>query len=260
MYWKMTVNLNSEDKTWITHLNGFLAILRTHNSVSNNACFSSLKSALRIVCQGHDAQEDFAGGDKARETKSILVPMDVAKLRLRQLIVDLNRITQFGASFRAIDIRKVRVDVKAVYKDALLMTSTTVVGRRSVTIADQNSCRAVVVIAANLLIQTGTSLERNQPFQATKAYAKLQQSIQEATDAIYASTVCLFPGENDIMNGSNVNPHLSPAIIDGLVTIWPLHAAAVACGIREDRRRQIRALLWRIGELTKVPKALSLVR
>jgi hypothetical protein len=79
----MTVDLESDDKTWIVLLNGFVTILRTHNSASNNVYFSSLKSALRVVYQGHDAQTHFVGDDKARETKSILVPMDIAKLLLK---------------------------------------------------------------------------------------------------------------------------------------------------------------------------------
>jgi hypothetical protein len=260
IYSKMTVGLEPDDKTWIVHLNGFLTILRTHYSTSNHACFSSLKNALHIVCQGHEAQTNFAGDGRPRETKSIFVPMDIAKLRLRQLIIDLSRMMQSNASIRTIEVQKVRVDLKAVYRDALLMTSTTVFGRRSIDIADQNSCRAVVVIAANLLIQIGIYLERKEPFQTTKVYTKLQQSIEEATGTIYTSTVHLFPGEDDIANRCNATPRLSPTVIDGILTMWPLYAATVAFGIGEDRRRQTLALLWRIGELAKIPKALSLVR
>lgn len=252
----MTVNLNRDDKTWITHLDGFLAILRTQGP-SNNTTFSSLIHASQLVCQGHDAQ--MTPADDRATTRSIMLLMDVAKLRLRQLIIDLNRMTQSKISGRHIDKQRVLVGLKSVQRDALLITSTSVIDRMSVRITDQNTFRAIVIITADLIIQIGTHLETKRPFQSTRAYTKQRRSISEAVDAICDSSVRMFPDENENTNTFSAISRFGPAVINGVFAVWPLHAAAVAYGINEDTRRRIRAMLWRVGTLVKIPIAMSLV-
>ena len=110
--------------------------------------------------------------DRASTTRSIMLLMDVAKLRLRQLIIDLNRMTQSKISSRHTDKQRVLVGLKFMQRDVLLMTSTSVIGRMSVRITDQNTFRAIVVITANLIIQIETHLKTKRPFQSTRAYTK----------------------------------------------------------------------------------------
>lgn len=73
--------------------------------------------------------------------------------------------THSKVSVRNIDLEKLRINLKIVYKDALLLTSTTVLETVPVSKADQSACRAVVVIPASLFISISTRLDQKQSFQ-----------------------------------------------------------------------------------------------
>jgi hypothetical protein len=250
----MAVDLDTHDKTWILHLDGFLAILRLQNRTHNY--FTILKQALRITDGGEDT---LASEEGVHSINRILLHLEVTKLRLRQLVAEHDRMAQSKTVMRNIDLEKVRLGLKVVYKDALLLTSTTVLEAASVSIADQNACRAVVVIAASHLISIGTPLETKQLFQTTLACSKLQKTTHEAIDAIYTSTKCLFPDVANVAEVRSSTPQLPSTTVSAIFAIWPLYAASIGCGVGSDRLGHIRDLLWRIGGLTRIPKAMSLV-
>jgi len=248
--------MDTHDKTWILHLDGFLAILGMQARAQNDTVFPILKHALRIT----DGDKDIPASEKvAHSVDIILLHMEVIKLRLRQLVAEHDRMTHSEGSIRNINFEKLRIGLKAVYKDALLLTSTMVLEETSVSVVDTNACRAVVVIPASHSIRIGTRLDRKQSFRTTLAHSKLQRSIHEAMDAIYASTNSLFPNEVTVAEVHSSTRRLQSTTFSAIFAMWPLYAARLACDVGLDQHGHIRDLLWRIGERVRIPKAMSLV-
>lgn len=200
----VAVSVDNHDKTWANHLDGFLAILRVQAQTENNSLFPTMQQALSITDGGRSTP---ASDQVVDSFNQITMQMGVTKLRLRQLVAEHDTIAQSWSEMGNIDLEKLRIGPKALYRDALLLTSSTVLGATSTNITDQNACRAVVVITASLLIRISFRLETKQPFQPTIAHSNLQKAIHEAVDAtIYASTDRLFPDEANVMDVSCSNP------------------------------------------------------
>ena len=77
---KMDANVDTHDKTWVLHLDSFLAILRMQAQTHDNTVFTTMKKSLRITDSGK------AISAFEEEIYSVDTPplhMEVTKLRLR---------------------------------------------------------------------------------------------------------------------------------------------------------------------------------
>jgi hypothetical protein len=162
--------------------------------------------------------------------------------------------TSTGVAPRKLNIHKIRVALKTVYKDIYLIPSRRRTCISLIDIAEQNESWTLVIVTASLLIHSGAYHQAKCDYRDTKDCAKLVKALQEAIDGICASVSPLFT-ENT--TGSARSSTITTT--DALLTIWPLAAASVAYGITDIQRRHIQAIPWRIGEMARIPKALSLV-
>lgn len=216
----MTVNLDVRDRTWITHTEGFLAILR-QQSPSTHASFASLACALSIVNERDE--------DGHRNVPSIEVQKNIAILRLRSLASRAPLLLSPAAMKpRQLEVLKLRRDVKKIHVDVCLMQPDLVV-------------HTLAILTASLLIDIDMYLKST--FDTTNQYGKLSKFIRNAVEEIQAEAVVLLD-------------RASLSTIDAIRLSGPLYAAMTAT---PDRKSSFRAILWRIGEVGKVPSAFRLV-
>jgi hypothetical protein len=248
----MIVNLDPNDKTWLAHLDGFLAILRQWQPGSSEAPIFTLIHALRILERGHNAHASAASLVKDDVEKASLL-MDIAKLRLRQLASEMGDLVGTTKRPRKLDMQKLRVSLKQVYGNMLLIPS--LLSSCASDSAKQNEYNTILIVAASLLMDSGEFLQSTKSYSGTREYIKLSRVIQEAVNGICASVLQLLSDNVRSTNGLDKIVSFSIA----LLAIWPLYGAFAARGISTTQRRWIQAALWRIGEEARIPKALSLV-
>lgn len=255
----MTVNLDANDKTWVVHLDGLLAILRRQQLRGSEAWISTLIHALQILKRGDDAYVSLSSiATDTHETTSLLT--DIAKLRLRQLAIDMRKLVGGSERPRKIDMQKLRISLKQVYGDILLIPSHFCGYASDTARALQNEHRTMLIVAANLLIESGEFLQSTKSYRATREYSKLSRSIEEAANGICASFEHLFSALADGRFGlEQVTSSRATLTVDALFAMWPLFGASVARGISTAQRQWTHAALWRIGKAARIPKALSLV-
>jgi hypothetical protein len=248
----MIVNLDSDDKTWLVHLDGFLAILRQWQPGSSEAPIFTLIHALRILERGHNAYASAATLVTDDLEKAFLL-MDIAKLQLRQLASEMGDLVANTRWPRKLDMQKLRVSLKQVYGNMLLIPS--LLGSCASDSAKQNEYNTILIVAVSLLIDSGGFLQSTQSYSVTREYIKLSRVIQEAVNGICASVSQLLP--DNVRSTNDLDQDISRSI--ALLAIWPLYGAFAGHGVSTTQRRWIQAALWRIGEEARIPKALSLV-
>jgi hypothetical protein len=236
----MSVSLSSTDRTWHAHLDGFLALLRhkPQPQSQQSSMFSHIITALQFV----DSPSPVAISAEQLVTISLL--------RLRSLVRELRALN--SGRPRQLDLLKHRVQLKKVYNDLQLLSSSSSVEKEG---SGDMTCKALIITTGKILVRLGQILHPSswsQAFETTRGYAKLTRAINDAGEDIYMVTRKWCKSDRD--TGSSGM---------GMVKmIWPLYAAYLATiGIQEQNgsRSEIQALLTRIGEETRMPVALGLV-
>lgn len=255
----MTVNLDPDDRTWTVHLDGFLAILCQQQVECSEAWISTLIHASQILKRGDGIHASLAGR-AMDDLRTAFLLMDITKLRLRQLTSEMRKLLGGLERPRKLDVQKLRVSLKQVHGDILLIPSKLRLFSSDSASALQNEYRTIVIVAASLMIDSGIFIQSNESYNATREYAKLSRSIKEAVDGICASFAHLLSDKAESTASiMEVTKSSGALTIDALLAMWPLFSASVARGISTTQRWRIRAALWRIGETARIPKAMSLV-
>lgn len=218
--------------------------------------FSITKQALRTADGSNDTPASKAEARSGDDT--ILLHMEVTKLRLRQLVAEQERLTRSEISTWR-NFESVGNLCAEMLRYCLPLRFLKRHQSISWTMPPAGHCRAVVVMAAGLLISIGTRLNTKQSSQATLAHKKLQKSIHAAVDSIYASTKSLFPEEVNVVEVYSSTLRLRDTAVSAIFAMWPLYAATITCYVGSDRHGHIGDLLWRIGKVAKLPKAKILV-
>lgn len=122
-----------------------------------------------------------------------------------------------------------------------------------------NEYRTLLIISANLLWQTGERLHSSN-FEETAECTKLRSETLEAVEGIYSSAVASSSTNiAKLMSTSRRTGVRSIEMSHMISVIWPLYCASRARGVRETQRERLRNMLRQVGEVAKVPIALSLV-
>lgn len=120
--------------------------------------------------------------------------------------------------------------------------------------------KALLIISASLLWQTGERIHSSKALEKTTEYRKLRFAMQEAVESISSSAAALV---QDKIGKPVSMPHdiavRSTNFSQVLVTIWPLYCACCARGVALIQRDRLRNMLRQIGEMANMPIALSLV-
>lgn len=110
----MIVNVSPNDNTWQMHLIGLLAVLRQVDGCEAQP--SSLLKAVHLLDSGEHIGEYLPTITMADIEKAGLV-LDIAKLKLREQILEMNKLSQTVSGLRQIDLAKLRSSVKHVYRN-----------------------------------------------------------------------------------------------------------------------------------------------
>jgi hypothetical protein len=226
----MSVCIDPLDRTWLHHVDGFLALLRHQQ----HSMFSHLTTALHSL----DAPYQTATSPAQLLTISLL--------RLRSEVSDLSR----SDKHRQLDLLKHRVALKKIYADIHVLA-----GLDGSEIMHDLLQKSLVVVVAKALMRTGSlvhSRSSGQVFEETMGYTKLARAVYDAQEGIYRIAAQQF--------GDGVVPEDSG--IAAVKMMWPLYAAYIGTiGVagQERRRDEIQHVLAKIGEGARMPVASGLV-
>ncbi|KAF2736015.1 hypothetical protein EJ04DRAFT_562785 [Polyplosphaeria fusca] len=251
--YEMLVNLDSEDRTWQIHLDGFLTLLRQRPSSCGTGQVAILMEAL-TRSDNSDTTEITLSNNLQDDLDKASLIIDIAKLRLKAVAHNLHHLVTATPYPRKLDIQKTRVSLKRVQRDISTVPSLLLATLRPDSIALQNEYRTIVVVLAYLLLQCGAKLQPTSSYEETREFQNLARVAREAVDGICASVACAlaYPRERAFQRFDFRD------CFTALSMIWPLTAALKGTGIDGERQEWIRGALWRIGEEGCVPKALSL--
>lgn len=262
----MTVNTDPSDKTWLTHLDGFLAILQQQQP-SSDSPFMDLQRALHIVEHSTTTNVEYSlTSSTTEDAPSAPILLNISTLHLRRLATTLQTLPRNTKSPRKLDLQKIQTELKRIYKDLGCIPTLFNAATSTMQWLHYHTIR---LIAASLLLDTAVLLYTKRTCPASKEHGKLTQTIAEAGAAVYSTALGMFPPD-DNYNGNYIDskddndttspPHAADSLTwKALSLTFPLTAALIAHGSAETQKQRVREVLWCVGQRAKVPKAMSLV-
>ena len=245
----MIVNLDPEDRTWLVHYDGLLASMR----------------------QTLDAQSDLHEGALSRtSTLHTLQGQDQAitlsqslKLCLRRLVCEFEVLCSTQDAPRKLDIQKIQAGLRQVRRDMPLLANILCSSNQNLSssMSIQLDMWAMNFILANLLMDCGARLHGDEQYSVSREFGNLSDSAKESVEGIRVS---LAP-RLEAMCAEETAPVQSTDARLGIPTnalemLWPLAVVSTARVAEETTQRWSRGVLWRIGEVARIPKAFHLVR
>lgn len=256
------VNSSPTENAWRIHLNGLLALMNhydrtgafSHSAVSSHLLTGSNSSTF---CRDRSSETQ-SGMENPRRL------FDQLQLRLYRLAPQLDSTFGNSANPRKLDVQKIRVEVKKIYNDCLLVRQ--VLPREMfsnpdiLTMRIVNTLNMILILSGTFLFECGAYLAPEIISTASKECQRLSKSIRDAVNSIYASVSHWFHYDTaDQRPFSAVIGH-SIRTLDTLFVMWPLYVASKAHLITPTQRTRIRNILHHVGEAGHVPKAVALVR
>ncbi|KAJ4356524.1 uncharacterized protein N0V89_004558 [Didymosphaeria variabile] len=236
--YEMTVNIDQSDRTWLTHLEGFFALLQEpHNDAFKHLMFYK---ALQYLTKSNDHNKDGRESDII-ETERTPFTIDLSKLRLRTYVFEMEELLHSAEHPRQIDIQRIRGNVKRVYRDLAVVSAHAEAGN------------------AKVLLQIDQLLNPNGVARPTRHSNKLPHEALMAAESIYRSTMTLLPNTEAPSVPLSMSLDTGGFGLSQLITvIWPLYCASTAPGMTTFRREEMRQTLRHIGVVARIPKAMAL--
>lgn len=260
---KMIVNLDDDDRTWITHVDGMLAILKQDNAQSSHEQLGILAQALRLFstdetvdCSGVPFQ--YSSSDNGK-----ILAAEATKLKFRGLALELEMLFYSGVSPRKLDIEKLSVELQRIRRDLqtiLAVSGSTHQPTVRVPLARARlDCWSLQILMADLLTACDTRLHGQKYQIRMDDRRNLLVQADQAAECIRRQTLpCLGASFLDgcksqalANNGVTVNE-------DMLAVLWPFAIVSGSRVLNESRREWAREALWQVGRETQIPKALCL--
>ena len=257
---QMAINSEKVFYSWQMHLRGLLALLACPSS-----CTSSVDDTLsRNFSEEIDPDSRSNGASFARSVCSLL-------MRLYRLAPELDSIFSETHQPRKLDVRKLQVAIKAIYKDSLIALQSykirTAAFDSVLACSIINSLRAILILTSKFLLRSGEYLhtaKNNDTWEGSRGFELLNNTIDNAvseiantaTQALGADIASYPPAQP--LDVRPFNPS-SLKTITGLLHIWPLYAAMTAPGVTNQQVLHFRQILLTIGEVGYLPKATALV-
>jgi hypothetical protein len=114
----MTVGVDQSDQTWLTHVNGLLALLqKPHNDDLRSLL---LYEAIQRLAHPAGLNGDEQDNDLTDTERTFLI-LEISKLRLKTHITDMEGLLISSDHPRQLDLQKIRGSVTRVYKDLALI-------------------------------------------------------------------------------------------------------------------------------------------
>lgn len=126
----MIVNTSLTDTTWQTHLNGMLALTQHNRNTRDNLTveMTNLSSARQIALleETTDILGFFSSRPGIDNIEKAWLILDITKVRLRTLIITMDRFRAIddawhATTFKKLDVEKLRVSVKRIQRDLRLI-------------------------------------------------------------------------------------------------------------------------------------------
>jgi hypothetical protein len=118
LWCQMTVGVDQSDQTWLTHVNGLLALLqKPHNDDLRSLL---LYEAIQRLAHPAGLNGDEQDNDLTDTERTFLI-LEISKLRLKTHITDMEGLLISSDHPRQLDLQKIRGSVTRVYKDLALI-------------------------------------------------------------------------------------------------------------------------------------------
>jgi len=250
----MIVNLDGEDRTWVVHFEGAMAILRNDRGPGGAGDHEQF-----LFCQAlHINDQERCSETPLDPNKTFLLP-EVLKLRLYRAALDLETLTSSKEQPRKIDIQALRLRLKRLLTDLQIVSSVDALRE-----AHPNVEHWILqIIASELIMECGTLLHiANEHYHTTYEAIELSAAIRESAEsmrhALAPQLLTLSSERADIPEEDN-GP--SGGIdLETIRMLWPLSVVHTARAASESTRAWAREALWRIGGVAHIPKAFQLAQ
>ncbi|KAF3026527.1 hypothetical protein E8E14_013713 [Neopestalotiopsis sp. 37M] len=201
--YEMIVNLDPEDKTWHTHLDGLLSLV-SRSPVSSTTFY--LHKALKLVESRNELSNDLSGLAVTGDPSVAYLLLDVTKLRLRKILPDiLSLFKDTLAQPRKIDVQKFRVSIKKIYVDLELFSNMIsragndldmdgivntieATSNRDILIMRLNEYRTLRIMIASFLLWTRDFLSKDEGYTHTRESSNLCTVTEDAASGIRSTT------------------------------------------------------------------------
>lgn len=249
---EMTVNLDTEDKTWLVHLDGLLTMLRRCEPGSNEARRLNLVEALHVLDNHATISSRSISPDGL--ARAVLL-LEVLKLRLGKLASEASGMFRSGSRPRKLDVQKLKTGLKRVQRDSAVLPAMLDAHDFPHHDCKRNEHRALAIVAATLLLRCGEHLHLNGAYAGIAEYVSLNSSIERA-----AIEICNSLAFNLAVISDGSNPQNGArGTFAAFQAMWPLYSVYTSRTISPQLMERARSGLQRIGTDFKIPKALSLV-
>ncbi|PTB40313.1 hypothetical protein M441DRAFT_430732 [Trichoderma asperellum CBS 433.97] len=274
--YEMIVNLNSEDRTWQTHLSGLLIILQR---IPYNTTKFTLTKAIEITDLVTDVNKALVSSTTGGLERASLL-LDIVELQLRELVTEMDAIASNSPPpLRKLDIKKLQVSIKricnqldlfpTVVRDSIRSTTAPISlgnqpdkGCQNILTNDLVVMQWVVfytlqIMTSAVLLKIGSFLYSDATYRCKREFAVLSHIIQGAAEGICSITTSYIGLSTQTASYRLAMPHIKTT--QALIFIWPLFCVSKAPGLIDLQRNWAREVLWAIGEQCSIPKAMALV-
>ncbi|ETS77986.1 hypothetical protein PFICI_10048 [Pestalotiopsis fici W106-1] len=270
--YEMIVNLDPNDKTWQTHLDGLLSLV-SRSPVSSSTLH--LHRAVKLIESDSDINNNLSAVAAVGDPEVACRLLDVTKLRLRKILPDTTSLFDgFPERPRKIDVQKIRVSIKKIYLD-LELFPTMISKRKNVPTVEMlhdigadvlkdisairlNEYRTLQIMTASFLLWSGDFLHPNDGYHNTKEFLNLRSAIEDAAKGIrstieaHISTLFAERGQH--------SQNTMEFFVRAAMLLFPLYCASRASCLDETQRKWFTDSLCLLGSCALIPKAFALVR
>lgn len=239
----MIVNVDPEDRTWNTHVHGFLAMLTKSKFKA-----SGIHSTLRYELSGTNSKE--AGDLSLLQRESTSTMVTIMALRLQPIVARMQQLLHGDDKPRKLDVQKTRMLLSRVHKDILSLRLLVC------SHFDFAAIRALSIACICLLLPSGCFLQSGERLYTSTKECKRLNDVKERE----AAEICVWTKET-LERSSNSRPDVDNEYkaANVLSAIWPLFAATRASDAAKCENGVEQKLLAHIGEAFSIPKAMHLV-
>lgn len=239
----MIVNLDSEDRTWITHFEGAVAIFRGRDE-------SEPRSVLDQALQALD-REQKCGASPAISTQTdrshTALLLEVIRLKLWHLAREWESLQHSKLKPRKLDVRAIQLHLKRLRQDL----QTIFLAHKSLEPNEELDLLTLDVTFLNMLTECGTLLYEQEQYQDNRKSSELTVSARNVIERLGRALV----EPTGTYSSKSCN---GPVDLMALAKLWPLAVIRLSPAASESSQLWARETLLEIGSGARIPKALHL--
>ncbi|KAL9096086.1 MAG: hypothetical protein Q9165_001608 [Trypethelium subeluteriae] len=288
--YQMTMSISPEEKGWIMHLDGILALLKQDAQLRSLYINEDFGTVIEnCIVAGNSNWDGLLEASSGGLTQSHLF-LSLLIFQLRKLTPEMDDIFRTATPPRRLDVLRLHNIIKRIYKDLNLLPSILPAGtKQNIAVQVSPACqdqgfrpspsnkyeiytdihvayvwnifRTMLIICGSFLLRSGRIIEPHKDPNDSKKTKDISQAVSDAVDGTCASVpFFLLDGNLSRLQDSQYMSEYSVRTLHGLLLLWPLYTALQVPNIPDTQREWIKGMLNDIGMRARIPKAFALAQ